>query len=112
MIEVGAYDQAWPDWHLGPEQALLAHQLVKGKVLLPIHWGLFDLAYHAWTEPMERLLSLNDNHHFKIATPMPGGSIEPDNLEEAKRWWPEVSFQSAKETPIIATKSGDKDDRY
>ena len=22
MIEVGQYDQAWPDWHLGPEQAV------------------------------------------------------------------------------------------
>ena len=54
MIEVGQYDRAWPDWHIGPEQAVLAHQLVRGKVFLPIHWGLYALAYHGWTEPAER----------------------------------------------------------
>jgi L-ascorbate metabolism protein UlaG (beta-lactamase superfamily) len=26
MIEAGAYGSAWPDWHLGPEQAVTAHQ--------------------------------------------------------------------------------------
>ena len=56
MIEVGAYDQAWPDWHIGPEQAVIAHQWLRGKALLPIHWGLFDLALHNWTEPIERTL--------------------------------------------------------
>ena len=34
-----------------------AHQLVRGKVLLPAHWGLFTLAYHAWTEPIDRVLA-------------------------------------------------------
>ncbi|MBN1205660.1 MAG: MBL fold metallo-hydrolase, partial [Myxococcaceae bacterium] len=29
MIESGAYGNAWPDWHLGPEQAVTAHQLVR-----------------------------------------------------------------------------------
>jgi L-ascorbate metabolism protein UlaG (beta-lactamase superfamily) len=40
----------------GPEQAVLAHRLVRGAVMLPVHWGLFDLALHGWTEPMERVL--------------------------------------------------------
>ncbi len=26
MIEIGQYDQAWPDWGLGPEQAVEAHR--------------------------------------------------------------------------------------
>lgn len=39
MIEVGQYHQKWPDWHLGPEQAVLAHQWVRGKTMLPVHWG-------------------------------------------------------------------------
>jgi L-ascorbate metabolism protein UlaG (beta-lactamase superfamily) len=39
MIEVGQYDQAWPDWHLGPEQAIEAHRRVRGSVMLPVHWG-------------------------------------------------------------------------
>ena len=24
-----------------------------GKVMLPVHWGLFNLALHGWTEPVE-----------------------------------------------------------
>ncbi|MCA9651944.1 MAG: MBL fold metallo-hydrolase, partial [Myxococcales bacterium] len=46
MIEVGAYGQAWPDWHLGPEQALRAHRMTKGDLFVPIHWGLWNLANH------------------------------------------------------------------
>ncbi|AHG88362.1 hypothetical protein J421_0825 [Gemmatirosa kalamazoonensis] len=57
MIEVGAYDALWPDVHLGPEQAVRAHVLSGGGVMLPLHWGLFDLALHGWTEPAERTLA-------------------------------------------------------
>ncbi|RME20429.1 MAG: MBL fold metallo-hydrolase, partial [Deltaproteobacteria bacterium] len=42
MVEVGAYDKTWPDWHSGPEQAVLAHQWLRGEVFLPIHWGLWS----------------------------------------------------------------------
>ena len=54
LIEIGQYHRAWPDWHIGPEQAIEAHTMLRGRVLLPVHWGLFRLAYHGWTEPIER----------------------------------------------------------
>jgi hypothetical protein len=56
-MESGAYDSAWPDVHIGPEQAIQAFELLKGKVFLPIHWATFDLAVHNWTEPGERILA-------------------------------------------------------
>ena len=56
LMETGAYNQLWSDVHLGPEQAIIAHQLVKGKTMIPVHWGLFDLALHGWTEPAERII--------------------------------------------------------
>ena len=49
MIETGAYDAQWPDVHMQPEQSLQAHLDVKGKVMMPIHNGTFDLALHPWT---------------------------------------------------------------
>ena len=52
LIEAGQYHGAWPDWHIGPEQAVRAHQWLRGQVLLPVHWGLLQLAYHGWTEPI------------------------------------------------------------
>ena len=68
MIEVGQYHRGWPDWHIGPEQALTAHQMLRGKVFFPIHWGLLTLAYHAWTEPVERAVAAALHGHQSISS--------------------------------------------
>ena len=78
MIEVGQYNRAWPDWHIGPEQALIAHGMLRGKVMLPMHWGLFKLAPHGWTEPIERAVAAGAAAGATIVTPRPGESIEPE----------------------------------
>ena len=57
MVESGQYDGAWPDWHLGPEQAVEASRLVQARAMMPVHWALFKLASHGWTEPVERVLA-------------------------------------------------------
>ncbi len=103
LIESGAYDAAWPDWHLGPEQAVLAHQLVRGDLLIPIHWGLFNLAYHAWTEPAERILAAADQRDVKTFIPRPGQSVEPAAPPDQERWWPDVPWRSAADAPVQAT---------
>ena len=103
MLEVGAYDQAWPDWHLGPEQAVRAHQMLGAKVMLPIHWGLFDLALHGWTEPIERVLVEASAKGAVVATPAPGESFEPDLALPDGQWWPAVPWQSADEHPVVAS---------
>ena len=72
MIEVGQYHRAWPDWHIGPEQAITAHRMVRGKSMLPIHWALLALAYHSWTEPVERALLAAAKAGVLLATPRPG----------------------------------------
>jgi L-ascorbate metabolism protein UlaG (beta-lactamase superfamily) len=77
MIEAGAYDALWADVHLGPEQAVLAHRLVRGDVMLPVHWGLFDLALHGWTEPMERVLAAAAQERRARGGAAPGGLVEP-----------------------------------
>jgi len=103
MIEAGAYNRAWPDWHLGPEQAVIAHQRVGGRVLLPIHWGLFDLAYHGWTEPIERTLVAAKAAGVSVLAPRPGQSAEPTSPPPFERWWPDVPWQTAEEHPVVAT---------
>jgi L-ascorbate metabolism protein UlaG (beta-lactamase superfamily) len=104
MIEVGAYDKAWPDWHIGPEQAIRAHGWLRGKVLLPIHWGLFDLAAHGWTEPIERVLVAAEAANVSVVSPRPGGSFEPSAPPTQERWWPEVPWETAEQHPIVSTK--------
>jgi L-ascorbate metabolism protein UlaG (beta-lactamase superfamily) len=103
MIEIGAYDKLWPDVHLGPEQAVQAHRLVRGNVMLPLHWGTFDLALHGWTEPIQRALVAAERHGVRIATPRPGGMIEPAAVPPIDRWWPEVPWRTAQEAPIRST---------
>ena len=99
MIEAGAYDALWADVHLGPEQAVLAHQLVRGDVMLPVHWGLFDLALHGWTEPVERVLVAARQAGVRVASPQPGGMVEPAALGAPTRWWPTVPWQGVAEAP-------------
>ncbi|MDB4965456.1 MAG: hypothetical protein JWN44_1145 [Myxococcales bacterium] len=104
MIEVGQYNRAWPDWHIGPEQAVRAHELLRGRVLLPIHWGLLTLAFHGWTEPIERAAVAAKQAGVMILTPRPGQPVEPDAPPSPERWWPEVPWKSGAEDPIVSTK--------
>ncbi|MCA9630721.1 MAG: MBL fold metallo-hydrolase [Myxococcales bacterium] len=100
LIESGAYDAAWADVHLGPEQAVLAHQLLRGKVLMPVHWGTFNLALHAWTEPAERIIAASRSVGIQAVVPRPGGRFEPATLPRFERWWPELPWRTAEESPV------------
>ena len=103
MIEIGQYHRAWPDWHIGPEQAVQAHALVRGRVFLPVHWGLFRLAYHGWTEPIERAVAAANARGATIATPRPGESVEPTLPIVTTRWWPALPWRMAMQDPIRST---------
>ena len=103
LIEVGAYGQAWPDWHIGPEQAVEATIMLQAKQLLPIHWGLFNLAYHSWTEPIERVLVAAEDYGVPVVTPKPGEIIEPTVGTSNEQWWPDVPWRTADECPIVST---------
>lgn len=108
LIEAGEYNAAWSDWHAGPEQAVAAHRLVRGGVMIPIHWGLFKLAPHTWTEPVERALVAADRTGVTLATPRPGESVEPTTALATARWWPDLPWSPADETPIVSTSDGKK----
>ncbi|MEX2154499.1 MAG: MBL fold metallo-hydrolase [Gemmatimonadaceae bacterium] len=87
MIKIGAYGMTWPDIHLTPEDALRVHQMLRGKLMLPIHWGTFNLAFHAWHEPPERLLAAASAAGAKLVMPRPGQSIEPSQPPPVDTWW-------------------------
>ncbi len=103
MIEAGQYGSAWPDWHLGPEQAVVAHGMVRGRVMLPVHWGKFALAYHAWTEPIERVLVAGVKAGATILIPKPGQSVEPEAPPAPEHWWPDLPWNTGAEDPIVST---------
>jgi L-ascorbate metabolism protein UlaG (beta-lactamase superfamily) len=87
MLEVGAYHPAWGDIHLGPEHALEALALLGGGKFLPVHWGTFNLAMHAWDEPAETLIRLAPTHDAELVMPRLGEPVEPSRVELVTPWW-------------------------
>ena len=103
LIEIGAYDQLWADLHIGPEQAIQARLALGSGLFIPVHWGSFELAMHAWTEPAERVLVAAEKAGVPISVPKPGESLEPANPPQVARWWPSIPWQTAEETPVISS---------
>jgi L-ascorbate metabolism protein UlaG (beta-lactamase superfamily) len=97
FIKIGAYGRTWHDIHVDPEEALEVHQMVRGKLFIPIHWGTFNLSYHGWTDPVERLLVASEDMGVKIAIPKPGQFVEPENPPSVERWWPSIERKRKQE---------------
>jgi len=89
MLEIGAFHPAWGDIHLGPDNALEAHAMLGG-VLLPVHWGTFALAMHAWDQPAERLLGLASHTDAQLLMPLLGEAVEPAHAGSVRPWWRDV----------------------
>jgi len=86
LLPIGAYSEYWPDIHLNPEEAVTAHLALKGQLLIPVHWGTFDVALHAWDEPIERLIQAAKEQEVQIATPLLGEKIKMDSLSIIEKW--------------------------
>lgn len=85
VLPIGAYDQRWADIHMDPTEALRTHRDLAAGVLLPVHWATFDLAFHPWAEPIERLLA--EAGDATVATPRPGERFEVDGDLPRTAWW-------------------------
>jgi L-ascorbate metabolism protein UlaG (beta-lactamase superfamily) len=95
MLEVGAFHPAWGDIHLGPENALEALSLLGGGAFLPVHWGTFCLAMHAWDQPAEVLLRLGPSRHARLLMPRLGDAVEPSHEHDLVPWWRPVDAPAA-----------------
>ncbi len=87
MLPIGAYDARWPDVHMNPAEAVRAHRQLRGRVLLPIHWATFDLAFHEWSDPVEGVLGEAAAAGVQLALPAPGGRFELDQALPGDPWW-------------------------
>lgn len=87
VLPIGAYNTAWPDIHMNPEEAVRAHRDLRGGLLVPIHWATFRLAPHPWAEPAERLVAAAAAAAVDIAVPRPGGRALPGQAGPLEHWW-------------------------
>ncbi|WP_433599851.1 MBL fold metallo-hydrolase [Nocardia sp. CA-135953] len=95
LLPIGAYDEAWPDVHMNPEEAVRAHaDLGVGDpghgLLVPIHWATFNLAFHGWSEPVRRMVAAARAAGTEVAVPMPGQRIDPNDLPSRDSWWEDI----------------------
>ncbi len=86
MLEIGQWNKAWGQIHLGPAGALEAHEALGAARLLPIHWATFELGLHAWSEPPETLTVEAGKRGVALVTPMLGQPVEPTR-DTTGPWW-------------------------
>ncbi|WP_233899087.1 MBL fold metallo-hydrolase [Pseudonocardia dioxanivorans] len=87
VLPVGAYDVAWPDIHMNPEESVRAHRDLRGGLLVPVHWATFNLAFHGWSEPVTRLRAAAETARIPLVVPRPGQRVDllvPPALDD---WW-------------------------
>jgi L-ascorbate metabolism protein UlaG (beta-lactamase superfamily) len=89
IIKVGAYGDTWLDIHMAPEASVKAHADLGGRTLLPVHWATFDLAYHAWEEPIVRTMAAARAQGVAVITPRPGEMFEHGVPFENVEWYAE-----------------------
>lgn len=87
ILECGQYNTSWPYIHMMPEEVLQAAADLKTNALMPVHWGKFTLALHAWNEPLKRLTQQKTDQNFTLTTPLIGEVVAfhkplPDSV-----WW-------------------------
>lgn len=71
-----------------PDEAVATHRDVGGRVMLPVHWATFNLAFHAWSEPADRALAAAAASGVLMVVPRPGELIEPARVQSMSRpWW-------------------------
>ncbi len=87
LMENGAYDTHWPAMHLSPEETIQAFQDLRGKVLYGVHNSTFDLAFHTWQDPLNRLAALSAARQIELATPVIGEVLTVGQPRRNQRWW-------------------------
>ncbi len=87
LMENGAYDKDWPTVHMTPEESIRAFQDLRAKTLYSVHNSTFDLAFHPWREPMDRLAELAARQGIDLATPVIGEVLTVGKPRSNELWW-------------------------
>lgn len=87
-IEIDGWNTGWVNTHLFPKEVVQAALDLNAKRILPIHWGVFDLALHPWHESIDMVLEEAKGTELKIMTPKMGEKISLES--ETSYWWQNV----------------------
>jgi len=88
LMECGQYDEEWKIIHMMPEETVQASIDLKSKLVLPIHWAAFTMAYHDWADPIERITKKANEMNLPITTPKIGEPvIIGSETFPIEKWW-------------------------
>lgn len=85
FVENGQYNRFWEDNHMFPHQTVQAVQDVQAKRWMPIHWGAYPLAVHAWDEPVRESTRISAEKGLPMLTPVMGQVFDKNTVTGA--WW-------------------------
>ena len=87
FLECGGYHDSWKSMHMMPEDNLKAFKDLKGKILVPIHNGTYDIAFHPWHEPMEKIKMLTNEMKIQTVIPIMGQIVDINDIPKTIHWW-------------------------
>jgi L-ascorbate metabolism protein UlaG (beta-lactamase superfamily) len=88
LLECGQYGRDWPSIHMFPREVPLAARDLGTRVLMPVHWGKFALAFHSWAEPIRQLTAaLTPADSIQLTTPRIGEPVRLGGTLPQSRWW-------------------------
>ncbi|MES3015258.1 MAG: MBL fold metallo-hydrolase [Pseudomonadota bacterium] len=92
FVKIGAYGPgaAWTDIHMTPEDAVRASREVGAKRMFPVHWSTFNLAFHAWDEPIRRAAAAAKAQQVDLVTPRIGEIVVAGQPFASTAWWEAV----------------------
>jgi L-ascorbate metabolism protein UlaG (beta-lactamase superfamily) len=90
LMENGAYDSYWPSSHMAPEETVRAFRDLGAKVLYLVHNSTFDLAFHPWREPLDRVADQAEREGLQLATPEIGEVLTIGKPRQNQRWWKDL----------------------
>ncbi|QHE87907.1 MBL fold metallo-hydrolase [Hydrogenophaga sp. BPS33] len=90
LLENGAYDSYWPSVHLSPEETIQAFKDLGAQQLYLVHNSTFNLGFHHWRDPMERVADIAERESLPLATPVIGEVLTVGRPRQNVRWWKDL----------------------
>lgn len=89
MLECGQYNTVWADIHMMPEETVQAAIDLNAAKTMPIHWGGFRLAPHAWDDSVERFTNYANEKGVDFTLPKIGVPFTTKTTTQSS-WWTEL----------------------
>ena len=84
-----------------PRERARGARAARRRRLLPVHWGTFNLAIHAWDDPAETLVRLAPARGAQLVMPRLGAAVEPARVEGIEPWWRQVGAPNPDPVPSL-----------